>query len=1131
MRLKFILFFWLLGVLSSMASIHSYSDNSVLSKGSWTKIRVSSTGVCKITYTELYDMGFSNPSKVRVFGYGGAILNEDFSKPKVDDLPELSIYDGGSFILFYAQGPIKWNYNENALNCRFGFEANPYSNYGYYFLTDNVGVGKRIAKEEVETSDAAERVTDYVYYDLKRKEEMNFVNSGRQWYGDMIYNGQSKTYSFFVPNINMTKNASVDVTYAGSSNKSTKMDVSCGGETANIGFSYKSLHLKATEGTASISFTPTSTVVPVSVKYYGDKGTDIAALNRIVLNAYCNLAMVSGVGFLPFRNPDCIGTDKYSTFVVGNATSSAMIWNVTDPLNVTQVPTEKSENGLEFTKKTEQLQEFVAVNPTGSGFVTAEYVGKVVNQNLHTMKDADYVIITYPAFASQANVLALKHMQVDGVKAVVVTPEQVYNEFSSGTPDATAYRWFMKMIYDQDNSTSKYLLLFGDGSFDNKGLLGTKLSPSHNYILTFQSYSSLDETASYTTDDYFGFLEDNEGGPGTYGKATVDIGVGRLPVASAEQATGVVNKILNYMDEFRFGTWKNRVVLLGDDNESSTSQNKFYTLSDGIARIIASKNPAMEIKKIYLDAYTREVGSNGAHYPEVESLLQNEINKGIMYLNYIGHSSKVGWSGEHIFTQSQASTLYNENMGLWFTASCQFSQFDDLTSSGGEDLILNPNGGPVALYSSSRVVYDDKNDDLNRALVKVLFDRDDDGRPICVGDIYKKSKQHLPTDTNKLAFSLLADPMLRLSYPDLFVVTDSMSTLSGEPIDTMKALSKVRVFASIKDNEDNKITTFNGKVSVVVYDKVQTLYTKANLYNEEIDIISHRYSYEDRPNMLFSGNADVVNGELSFVIPLPKDINYSYGNGRISYYAYDETNKFEAQGAYEDFIIGGSDTLSFYEKDGPNVSIYLNSTAFKSGDDVNEKPMFLASVSDVSGINASGCGIGHDITLSIDDSPEVTVLNSYFSYESGSYMIGSLAYQMPELEEGHHVLTFKIWDLLNNSTTSRLEFNVVKGLKVNVNDMILYPNPARDHVSVRVTHDRPDTKISYRMTVYDLSGRLVYVSKTQSQVSSVDVTFEWDLRTNGGSRVDGGTYLCKVEIASEDGDFDSKVQNLIVLPQ
>lgn len=1128
MRFKIIFFFLVLGVLSSFASIHSYTENSVLSKGTWKKVRVSATGVCKITYAELRDMGL-DPSKIRVFGYGGAILNENFSKPKLDDLPEVSIYDGGSFILFYVQGPLKWSYNPNAKACRFGFESNPYSDYGYYFLSDNVGVGKRISKEAEETAVDAERVSDYLFYDCRRKEEMNFIRSGRQWYGDVLYNGSSKNYSFYVPNINKEKNVLAYVLYAGASSARSSMVATMGDQSQTLDFSYASGHVKGNEGNTLFSQKPESSSISICLTYKGNKSSDYAALNRIVLNAYRNLVMTGG--YLPFRNPDCVGAGRTANFVMKNVTSSTMIWNVTDPQNITEVPVRLAGDSLQFVKRTDSLLEFVAVNLSGI-FVSAEYVGTVANQNLHAMKNADFVIISYPEFVSEAKRLAAKHEEVDGVKAVVVTPEQVYNEFSSGTPDATAYRWMMKMIYDYSGSNSKYLLLFGDGSYDNRGLLGTKSSPSHNFILTFQSYNSLDETSSFVSDDYFGFLDDNEGGAGTYGGAKLDIGVGRLPVASVSHATGVVDKILDYIDNPQYGAWKNRVLLLADDNELSTSKNKFCSYSDGIANIISSKNSAMEIKKVYFDAYTMESGSNGSRYPEVESIIKDEINKGIMYFNYIGHSGKTGWSAEHVFTQSQASSLYNQHMGLWFTASCQFSQYDDLTISGGEDLILNPLGGAIAVYSSARVVYDDKNDRLNTALAKVLFDRDDNGRPICVGDIYRKSKQSLPTDTNKLAFVLLADPMVRLTYPDLFVVTDSLTNLSGVRIDTLKALSKVKAFASIQDNEGNKITAFNGKVSIIVYDKVQTLYTKANLYAEDSDILSNRYAYKDRPNVLFSGEAEVVDGELSFVFPLPKDINYSYGTGRISYYAYDETNGFEAQGACESFYVGGSDSVSSFETVGPEVALYMNSTAFRSGDDVNETPMFLAYINDQSGINASGCGIGHDITLMLnDDVNGITVLNPYFSYLTGSYTSGTLSYQMPELKEGHYTLDFKVWDLLNNSTSKTIEFNVVEGLRVNMDEMFLFPNPARDYVSVRVSHDRPEKKVSYRMTVFDLNGRIVYKSATQTAVSTGTLTFDWDLRTNGGARLNAGSYLCKVEVASEDGGFDSMTQNLVVLPQ
>lgn len=1130
MRIVVSFIFMLMCFVSSYAGKHTYSAQSVLASGTWAKIRITETGVCRISYQELKSMGFSDPSKVGVFGYGGALLDENFANPKIDDLPELDVYDNGSALYFYVQGTAKW-FKRNSSATPYVCEFNHYSDAGYYFLSDS-GSAKRLKVNGTYEKKGDVLTSEYLYTDVIHKDEFNFVRSGRVWYSDILHKGDSKNYSFNVPNIVKDREMKISVSCAAAASSRTRMNVTCGEITESCSFASASDHLIATEASALIETQPTSNQVRLTLNYLGSNTSDYAALNRIVINAYAELRMNGD--YLLFRNPDyeAYEEDKFVTFSLKNAKSSTQIWNVTDPMNVKLEPVHFAGDSLLFCVNHRDVQEFAAVNPDGNNFVSAEYVGRVKNQNLHGLKDVAFVIISHPDFLEQAERLAEKHRQVDDVNVAVVTPEEVYNEFSSGTPDATAYRWLMKMLYDREGGR-KYLLLFGDGCYDNKGILATKANPSTAFILTFQSRTAIDETTSFTTDDYFGFLDDTEGGPGdyAYANAKLDIGVGRLPVSTEKQAKGVVDKIISYMNNAYYGPWKNKICLVADDNELSSSVNKFFNYSETIESIIYKKNPSMEVKKLYFDAYLRDVGSNGARYPELQKELADAIDEGFVYLNYVGHSSKTTWSAEKVFGQSQAASLHNKKLGFWFTASCEFSQFDDLTPAGGEDLVLNPDGGAIAIYSSTRVVYDDKNDRLNRALAPYLFDRDEDGRPYRLGDMVRLSKQNIPNDSNKLAYVFLGDPMLRLNYPDLLVSTDSVQNYDGEPTDTMRALASVKIFGSIVDEEGNKVTSFNGRTHVLVFDKQQTLYTRANLYSTEQEILDNRFPYTARPNLLYSGTADVVDGEFSILFRVPKDINYSYGTGRISYYAYDEENAFEAQGSYEDFYVGGSDTTTIVDEQGPEVTLYLNRELVEKSITVHETPTFYAYVEDASGINATGSGIGHDITLTLNDSKSATILNSNFSYDVGSDHSGYVKYQMPELEEGHYTLTFKVWDLLNNSTTRQIEFDVVKGLRINMEELTLYPNPVQEKLTVRVSHNRPSEQISYRMMVFDLSGREVYSSGTKTDVNDGMLEFEWDLRTTNGARLREGAYVCKVGVSSSSAGYAEKSQNLLVLPQ
>jgi hypothetical protein len=1114
---------------------HQYQDNSVLSSGKWAKIKVKDSGIYKITYSELQAMGFSDPSNIRVFGYGGAMLLEDFryeKNPKIDDLTELAIYDGGSYILFYAQGPVKWNYNSASENFKFEFNINPYTDYGCYFLTTDAGTGKRIELEtpvEREEEDLLD-VYDFIDYAYVKKEELNFVNSGRVWYGDEMNNGSAKNYNFNFPNIIQNKDFSLKVVAAASSSSSSSLRVSCDNEMKTMQFFGVSGYSKAYEESVVFKQKPTSENISLSLRYTASLSTDKAAVNYILVNAWCELIMTGSNLF--FRNTECIGNYNYTRFNLQNTDPDVLIWDITDPQNIKEIPTLTSGKTMQFIKKTLNLLEFVAVKPSGS-FKSVEFVGIIPNQNLHAFPaSTDYVIISHPDFLSEAERLAENHRQYGQIEVVVCTPEQVYNEFSSGTPDATAYRWLMKMLYDRDNENKyKYLLLFGDGSFDNKGILATRSNPANNYILTFQSGTSIDKVKSFTTDDYFGFLQDAEGQAGRYGYATVDIGIGRFPVTNTTEAAAAVDKAIAYMKNKNKGAWKNKICLVADDNEeykTSSSFTKFVNFSEKYATNIYRNNPAMEVKKLYFDAYSRVGGASGGRFPEVESLFQEEVNTGVLFLNYVGHSNTTGWSAERIFTQEQARSLRNRNLGFWFTASCEFTRFDGYSVSGGESLFLNPNGGAIAVYSASRVVYDGPNDKLNEKLFDILFERDEEGKPLRLGDIYRLSKQGstLLGDSNKLSFIMLGDPALRLTYPDLIVKTAAIELVDGETTDTLRALSEVQISGIIEDEYESFISNFSGKVYIKIYDKEVTLSTKGQINDREGKPM--KYTYRDRPNVLFSGEADVVNGKFSFVFRIPKDINYNYGSGRISYYAFDEINGFEAQGYDEDFIIGGSGNATIEDTEGPKVVLYMNSEKFRSGDKINESPLLYIFANDNNGINASGVGIGHDITLKLNDSKDPIILNSYFSYNSNSSTSGSIVYPFENLENGRYTLTFKIWDLLNNSTTKQIEFEVVRGLPVKIEKIQAYPNPAVEYVDFIVYHDRPETILDYKLSIYDLGGRKVHeIAEDNYLAESQQLILNWNLQS-GGVKVQPGLYIYRLEMKTTEGDFIGKSQKLLI---
>ncbi|MDD3079691.1 MAG: type IX secretion system sortase PorU [Paludibacter sp.] len=1107
--------------------LHSYADNSVLASGRFVKIKIKENGVYKLTYDDLSSMGI-NPSNVRIFGYGGNVLEQSFQKDKIDDLPEIPIYmnkgsDGvfnsGDYILFYGLGVNKWTYDTS--KSMFTHVINSYSSYGYYFVTSDAGAGKKIETTSVDVpADATiNKIVEFVDYKVYEKESYSLIHSGKEFYGNKFSDASPLSISFSFPNpvqANSTK-VRLDVASA-SSAASTFSLVLNDSETKVLSVSAKSgdSYEKAKAATGIYSYTSTSSTFNFSLSYSFPNSTSAGFLNFLEVTARRYLSMTGS--YMPFQNVDYLGTGSYNQYLLGNAGDNVQVWNITDPLDVKAVVTSTVDGNLAFTDTANELKQYVAIDPTqASDFSKPDVVGVVNNQNIHGMSAVDMVIITYPDFETQAEELAQAHRDMDGLRVAVVTTDEVYNEFSSGTPDATAYRWIMKMFYDRAAKSGntadypKYLLLFGRGTFDNRKLLS---SSGDNLILTYQADNSLIETSSYVTDDYFTLLDDNDGTQLSINM--MDVGVGRFPVTTVSDAQIVVDKTINYMQDTSKGSWKNQLCFLADDGDNALHM----TQADTVASIVARKYTGYHVNKIYLDAYQQEVNASGQSYPVAHDKFHDLLNSGLLLLDYTGHASSVGWTNENILTVAEVKSLTNENLPIWVGATCDFLQFDLKTVSAGEHVITNPYGGGIGILSAARPVYASQNFYVNRWFCDYLF-RINNGSHYRVGDAIRLAKNNISSDTNKLNYVYMGDPAVMLGYPDDYgVKTTEINNESIAGNDTLKAMSVCKIKGVIVDNSGDTVPDFNGLLTAVVYDKLQSITTQNNEGDGAL-------TYSDRPNALFSGKVNVENGVFEFTFMLPKDIKYNFGTGRINYYAYDTETGKEAQGNFENFIIGGSDSNVDYETDGPDMNIYLNTTEFSSGDKVNENPVFYAELSDVHSINTIGSGIGHDLLLTIDNDPDQsTILNEYYEAAQNDYTSGMVSYKISGLEDGKHILTFRAWDLLNNSTTKSFDFEVVTGLTPVIYTVSNYPNPAVNSTKIVVNHNRPETVLETTVDIFDLAGRKIW---TFSQSNADDVS--WDLIGNDGKKVSPGIYLYRVSINTTNSDVYSKTNKLLVVGQ
>ena len=1118
--------------VSLWAGKHTYANQSVLREGKIIKVSVSQTGIHAITFDELKEWGLQ-PNDVRVLGYGGNMLSENFTLHKWDDLPSVAFYmhkgaDGvfnsGDYILFYGQGSVGWQHASG----KWHHTRNPYSDYGYYFLSDSAGEQRLITAHQPLDDTNAYDVDWFTAYHLHEVEKVNLLDKtgvsggGREFYGEALQ-GSNLTLSvtFNTPHILTTQAMTCVARVASSSSEISKFTLQLASKQASIslmGITSSDFYTKAECDSIMLQAYASATDAEqqtVTLRYTASTTSSVGYLNYIELNAPTKLVMSSNQ--MAISNTQYLSKTPNTRFSMSNATSATQVWRVTDGVNIEQMPTTFEQGTMTWVGSNQQAEKYVAVNVNTNNWHKPTYVGEVKNQNLHALSDKDYVIICPEEFREQALRLAKKHEEVDHITWAVVTDEEVYNEFSSGTPDVTAYRWLMKMLYDRANGNTikqpKNLLLMGNASFDNRKLLRNS---GVSRLLVYEAKNSTVETDAYATDDYCGFLEDKAGldnfGRFLEARAKMNIGVGRLPVRTLEQATQVVDKLCAYMDNRGLGKWKTQICFLADDGDHGLHVNT----ADLGAEVLRKKNPDFVVNKIYLDSYTQEVNAAGERYPEAKTRFDNLMQSGVMFMNYSGHGGYNNITNELFMKTQDIRNMTNANQGFWFLATCSFSHFDGGIPSAGEEAILNPNGAAIGVVSACRTVYASQNTVLNKHLCDTLFGHKDAfSYDMTIGKAVSAAKNMTGQDMNKLPYVLLGDPALRLNYPTNYQIQTTT------PLDTIRALSVQTLEGYIMTPDGDTATWFNGPMDITIWDKMQQVLTRDN--DEPYEQSKVKIPFNHYPNVLFAGKTMVVNGKFEYTFMVPKDIRYNYGNGRIAYYAYDEASGEEGVGHKEDFMVGGSSTVETIDTIGPDLRLYLNTPAFVDGGKTYEFPRFYADIYDENGINTVGSGIGHDLLLVIDEDPNQTFsLNDYFIAQSNSYQQGSVSFKMPEMSEGAHTLTFRAWDLLNNSSTAALNFQVVKGLNPTLYQVLTYPNPvSRTGVlNFRVEFDQADEITQTEIYMYNLSGGLV---KAYKQVGTEVI--QWNMNEINATP---GIYIYQLKIKTPTSSYVAKAGKIII---
>lgn len=1034
-----------------------YASHSVLASGNWAKIRVPRSGVYQLTNELIRRAGFSDLSRVRVYGYGGQLQNETLRSSDLkatDDLHEVPTFESGGRRLFYARGPVGWSSASATRRTR-----NPYSDYGYYFITQADG-------EPATWADSA-----------------TFVNSFYPSYDDYHSLYEVDGYSWYHGGRNLFDSEAISL---GGEKRVVMAPDNNDNTTAN-------LQVVVTAGTAS-----TAEIL--------SNGKRLGTLG-ISLGNYDNANQATGT----YRVSQLTGADTITV----RCTSGGPI----------------------------RLDYIAAVWPNpapaprlASVAATPEYVYNITNQDHHADGPTDMVIIipTSQKLLAQAQRLKEFHEAHDSLSVRIVPADELYNEFASGTPDANAYRRYLKMLYDRaqsDDERPKYLLLFGDGVWDNRMLTSNTraLSPD-DYLLCFESENSFNKVNCYVDDSWYGLLDEGEGSQPTI--ETIDVAVGRFPVTTDAEAKVMVDKVISYVNNENAGNWQNTLVFMGDDGNYDLHMRD----ENEVANYISALHPGFLARKVMWDAYTRVSTATGNTYPEVTNLVKRYQSEGALIMDYAGHGRADQMSHERVLTLNDFENFANTRLPLWITASCDIMAFDDTEPNIGEAAVLNSKGGAVAFYGTTRTVYADRNKYMNRAFLNYALSLGDDGKPMPLGEAHRRAQNDLMTGkgynnesdrtSNHLQYTLLGDPAMALNLPTRRVVVDSINGTSVNSADSirLRAGSIARVTGHITGGYD-----FNGTVTATVRDCEETIVCRANDPNESD--ADAPFNYSDRTKTLFCGSDSVRDSHFAFAFAVPMDIMYSNQTGLMNFYAVGKTGQGTdiANGASDDFIVGGS-SAEATDSIGPSIYCYLNSRSFVNGGNVNTTPFFVAEVADADGINASGTGIGHDLELIVDNDPAKTyVLNSNFSFDFGSYTRGTTYYSLPALEPGRHTLLFRAWDVKNNPGTAQLAFNVVKGLGPSLFSVGVTRNPASTSTTFIISHDRTGSEVDVEIDIYDTAGRQLWKHRETGVSASGTYTVDWDLTVDGGRRLQTGVYLYKVGISTDGSKMTTKARKLVII--
>ncbi|WP_299102812.1 type IX secretion system sortase PorU [uncultured Winogradskyella sp.] len=1141
--------------------------NSVLSTGEWYRFYIEESGVFKLTKDFLSSLGIStnsiDPRTIKLFGNGGRMLPYANSANYPFDVVENAIkfvgetdgsFDNGDFILFYGEGPKSYN-EESQTN------LNLYTDKTYYYINIGSGEGKRIQSMPTIAQEPDLEIDTFQDYQFYEVDESNIAKIGRRWFGDEFDIENQRTYEFDFPNLVTSEPIEFEVAFGSISEVATTMQVNVNGsQVANLGL-----------GTITAG-----SILASGNSYYGlvNVASDDIVVNLDYNNSgnpssnafldYINIEATRQLNYegdqMVFKNKTVVTTPGIAQYNVTNTSGLSEIWDISDRFNVANTINSENSNSLSFKSQSGEERIYIAFSYSNTLSPLKETRSSLANQNLKgtifnnaqgQFEDIDYIILAPSQFLTQAERLAQINREQYNLNVKVVDLQLIYNEFSTGSQDIAALRNFVKYVYDNASTEAnrlKYLCLFGDGSYDYKDRISnnTNLVPSW---YTINSYSLIN---SFVSDDFFTMMDENEGNMDSSDR--MDIAVGRIVAEDVQRATEMVDKVKAYYQPQSFGNWRNNIVLISDDVDEEW-EKRLQIATEDLGITLEQEKPFLNVVKIHSDAFEQESSSAGDRYPEVNEAIKDAIEVGALVVNYFGHGGEDGIAKERIFDKFESQEVNNIcKFNLFITVTCEYTKFDDPDrDTAGEFMFWNTNGGSIALITTTRQIIVNVGEDFNAVLDDYLYAFGSNEYPSAAEAVrLTKIDNNIAGQSQKRLVYYIGDPAMKLGFgqPDIKLtkVNDVEITQS---IDTLKALSYTKFAGEVVDSNGNLLSNYNGKLTATVFDKSIERTTLGNdgikedcdENDDPSDCDSNgqklvTLDYTTLGEILFNGQASIVNGLFEFDFVVPRDIGIPVGTGKVSFYAENTSQTADQSGANFDIKIGGINENAAEDNIGPVINLYMNDENFVSGGITNESPNFLVKLQDENGINTAS-GIGHDITAIIDgDETNPIVLNNYYQANVDDYTNGTLTYPFRDLEKGLHTLTLKAWDVYNNSSTSEIQFTVFdKDEELVINNVLNYPNPFVSYTEFWFNHNSSDA-LDISVQIFTISGKLVRTLNGQTSAdeccnsgsSSLSRSIVWDGRDDFGDKIGKGVYVYKLKVKSDRLNKQvEKIQKLVIL--